>query len=175
MHPHFLFHILSGVLMIVLFFTGAFLLLRYYLQQSKITAPVVPAGEDHRLLMPLRLQAYERIVMFLERISPQNLVMRLNAPELSALQFQSLLVRTIREEFEYNLSQQIYVSPKAWEMVKQAKEEMVAMINKASGRMAPDAPSATFIRAVFEVAMEGGKLPSEEAIDQLKRELQKFF
>jgi len=130
---------------------------------------------DHSTILPLRLQAYERFVLFLERIHPSNLVPRLNSPDLSASQLQSLIVRTIREEYEYNLSQQLYVSGNSWELVKNAKEETIAMINKAMSAVPEEAGSADLVKMIFDLAVTRGKLPVDTALEEIKRELQRLF
>jgi hypothetical protein len=94
---------------------------------------------------------------------------------LTALQLQSLLVRTIREEFEYNLSQQLYVSGNSWELIKNAKEETIALINHASSGLSDEASAADLVKMVFEVTISRGKLPVETAIEEIKRELQRLF
>lgn len=189
----FVFHLVKGLLLIIVIFTGAFLLLRYYLKNSKpnitqpslpatpspVAAPVAPSVlvtlENQKVTLPLRLQAYERFVLFLERIHPSNLLMRLSNPELTSVQLQSLLVKTIREEFEYNLSQQLYVSGQAWEMIKNAKEEMVALVNKASMKAGDQARAGDLVKAILELMVEKGKLPSELALEEIKIELQRLF
>jgi hypothetical protein len=175
--PHFpfLFHLIGGLLRFLFVFGGLFFLLWYYLKSTRKPAPVVVNNQDHQTILPLRLQAYERFVLFLERIHPSNLVMRLNNPDLTAMQLQSLLVRTIREEFEYNLSQQLYISGNAWELIKNAKEETIAMINHASSGLSENAQSADLVKKVFEVAISKGKLPVETALEEIKQELQKLF
>ena len=173
-HP-FLFHLAGGFIRLLCLFGGAFLLLWYYLKQTRKPAPVAATNQEQQTILPLRLQAYERFVLFLERIHPSNLMMRLNGADLSASQLQSLLVRTIREEFEYNLSQQLYVSAKSWELIKNAKEETIAMINAASSELSAEAGSADLVKMVFEVAISRGKLPVETTIDEIKRELQQMF
>jgi hypothetical protein len=179
MHPHFAFHLLKGFLLIITVFGGAFLLLRYYLRNSRLPlqTSIIPSetGEVQKVILPLRLQAYERFVMFLERIHPSNLLMRLSNPELSSVQLQTLLVRTIREEFEYNLSQQLYISGHAWELIKNAKEEMVALINKASTKAGEQARAGDLVKAILELMVDKGKLPSELALEEIRKELQKLF
>ncbi len=179
MHPHFVFHLLKGFLLIAMIFGGAFLLLRYYLRYSRpLVQPAVitaQTGEVQKVILPLRLQAYERFVMFLERIHPSNLLMRLNNPELTSVQLQTLLARTIREEFEYNLSQQLYISGHSWELIKNAKEEMVAMINKASTKAGDQARAGDLVKAILELMVEKGKLPTELALEEIRKELQKLF
>jgi hypothetical protein len=174
-HPPFLLHLIITVVAIMLFFGGAFFLLWYYLKQTRGIVPPVAANEEKNVVLPLRLQACERFILFLERIHPSNLVMRLNSPEITALQLQSLLVRTIREEFEYNLSQQLYISSDSWELIKNAKEEAIAMINQASARVGEGANSSDLVKEIFDISVSKGKLPVEVAIDEIKKEMQKFF
>lgn len=173
-HP-FLFHLVGGLVLILFAFGGAFFLLWYYLKQTRRPATDAGAGPDHATLLPLRLQACERFVLFLERIHPSNLVMRLNHPEMTAAQLQSLLIHTVREEFEYNLSQQLYISNSSWELVRNAKEEVIALINHASSGLADEADSADLVKKVFEVMISRGKLPVELALEEIKKELQRTF
>jgi hypothetical protein len=132
-------------------------------------------GEGQKIILPLRLQAYERIILFLERISPNNLILRLNKPEMSSVQLQSALVKVIREEFEYNLSQQLYISLKAWELVKNAKEETIKLINVASGKIPETASSGELAKIIFDLSLETEILPVNVAIDEIKIEIQKIF
>lgn len=173
-HPFF-FHLTEGSLQFLVVFGGAFFLLWFYLRNTRKPSPPAVNNHDHATILPLRLQAYERFVLFLERIHPSNLIMRLNSPDLTSFQLQSLLVRAIREEFEYNLSQQLYVSGNSWELIKNAKEETIAMINQASSGLAEDASAADLVKMVFEVTISRGKLPVETAIEEIKRELQRLF
>ena len=173
-HPVF-FHFAGGILRFLLLFGGAFFLLWYYLKKTQKPLPPPAYNQDHATLLPLRLQAYERLVLFLERIHPSNLVMRLNSPDSSAVQLQSAMVRAIREEFEYNLSQQLYVSANAWEQVKNAKEATIALINHAASGLPETAVSADLVKKVFDVAISRGKLPLEATLEDLKKEVQKLF
>src|ERR1043166_8983718 len=82
-------------------------------------------GRSIETILPNRLQAYERITLFLERISPQNLLVRLNAPGLPAREFHQLLLAEIRNEYNHNVSQQVYMSENVWSIVKNAKEDLI--------------------------------------------------
>ena len=83
-----------------------------------------------KTVTPVRLQAYERVVLFLERITPESLIMRTARPDMTAQQMQSALVTSVRSEYEHNLSQQIYMTGEAWEMVKNAPFAGVPLINQ---------------------------------------------
>jgi hypothetical protein len=120
--------------------------------------------------LPLQLQAYERLILFLERINPERLVFRVNKPGMSARLMQAEFMKIIREEFDHNLAQQLYVSPEAWEGVKFAKEESIRILAKAAERVHKDADSMAFSQAILEVLGELDKLPSDVAIRALKRE-----
>jgi hypothetical protein len=171
----FIYDICKTILTFGLALLSGLILLRVYLNRPKQSSGNQMIMEEQKIILPLRLQAYERIVLFLERITPNNLIMRLNRPEMNAMQFQSLLIRTIREEFEYNLSQQLYISSKAWELVKNAKEETISMINQASSKVNETANSADLIRILFEEFLGKDNLPVDQALDEVKKELQKSF
>jgi len=168
-------HLLLGFVQLLFIFGGVFFLLWYYLKQSHKGIPETKPSGGQKIILPLRLQAYERFVLFLERISPSNLILRLNTPDITVSQLQSLLVRTIRDEYEYNLSQQLYISGHAWELIRNANEEMIALINRAALKAGNEALAGDFVKTVFELAFEKGKLPSELALDEIKKEMQKYF
>jgi hypothetical protein len=127
------------------------------------------------ITLPIRLQSYERLVLFLERISPSNLLIRVYNTNLSASQFQMTLIKTIREEFEHNLSQQVYVSSQAWELVKNAKEEMLKLINISMGELNDNASSSDLSKKIFEKSVLTNKLPVTMAIEHLKNEIRQLF
>lgn len=124
---------------------------------------------------PIRLQAYERIVLFLERISPANLIIRVNATEMDARSLHRVLVHTIREEYEHNLSLQIYLSIKAWELVKNGKEELIMVINQSASEIPADGPGMDLAQKIFENYLKLEKPPLASATDFLKREVGQYF
>jgi hypothetical protein len=171
----FLFGILKIIITIGLLLGATLVVFRYYFSRRKQGAPAVPKGEDQKIILPLRLQAYERIVLFLERIAPNNLIIRINRPEMSSLQLQAALAKSIREEFEYNLSQQLYISSRAWEMVRNAKEETIRLINSASMQVPENAPSSEMVRVLLDMVLAEKKSAVSTAIDEVKKEIQKSF
>ena len=170
-----LFRFLYVFITIGLLLGAALIIIRYWHSLNKKPSDQTFRSEEEKIILPLRLQAYERIILFLERISPNNLIMRLNKPDMTSIQLQSLLVKTIRDEFEYNLSQQIYISFTAWELVKNAKEETIKIINMASGRIPDTASPGELAKDILDLAVEKEKLPVNIAIDEIKKEIQKIF
>jgi hypothetical protein len=125
--------------------------------------------------LPLKLQSYERMVLFLERISANSILLRVHRSGMSAGQLQSDLVTTIRAEFEHNLSQQIYISDTAWEEIKNAKEEMIRIINRAYETVGTHATGIQMSSQIFEQVLSTDSLPTQGAIDSLKREARKLL
>ena len=128
-----------------------------------------------RETLPLRLQAFERLILFLERISPNNMLQRVVEPDMTARQFQIELINSIRSEFEHNVTQQIYVSPQSWMMIRGAKEEMIRIINLSADSMNPNAPAMDLSKAIFETMIRNEDFPTQKAIDFIKQETALLF
>ncbi len=126
-------------------------------------------------LVPIRLQAYERIIIFLERLHPNSLVLRVNKNGYSAQDLQLELIKTVRSEYEHNLSQQIYMSAGAWEMVKNAKEETLKLVNMAASKASESTRGQDLAGFILQVASGIEKMPSQLAIDYIKKEITKSF
>ncbi len=157
---------------VVVFFTAWYILKEFFNQETQ-NRRMRLLEEKQKLSMPVRLQAYERIVLLLERISPGNLVMRVQKPDMSLKNYQKLLVQTIRDEYDHNLSQQLYVSLEAWEKVKAAKEEMLRQINTSAGKLQEDATSTDLSKKMLEMSVE--KSATRKALDFVKTEARKFL
>lgn len=131
--------------------------------------------EDKKYLTPIRLQAYERMVLFLERISPQSMVFRIHKPSQNVFQLQSALLKAIRDEYEHNLAQQLYISKESWAMLKAAKEDMVKLINTSAANLKPDELGIELSKKIFEASIGIEKQNTERAIEMLKKDIQKLF
>ena len=175
MHPFFLIRLMMIVVTIILVTGSILLIMKYYYSLRNQPLPPVVAGEEKKIILPLRLQAYERIVLYLERINPNSLLQRISKPEMTPVQLQSALIKAIREEFEYNLSQQLYVSHRSWELVKNAKEETIKLIYSAAGKVAEGASSQELVKNIFDQMMVNEKMPCDFALEEIKKELQKNF
>lgn len=130
---------------------------------------------NQSLITPIRLQAYERVVLFLERISPNSLVMRVHRNGMSALLLQSELIKTIRSEFEHNLSQQIYMSNNSWQMVITAKEEIIKLVNISATKVPETATGLELAQTILSISSQINKLPTQVAIEYIKKEIGQNF
>lgn len=127
-------------------------------------------------ITPLKIQAFERIIIFLERINPNSLVIRVNKNGMNARQLQLELVAAVKTEYEHNLSQQIYFSVGAWELVKTSKEEIIQLVNIASSKVAYDSNSSDLAMMILNITNNlGKKLPNDVAKDYIKREIAQIF
>jgi hypothetical protein len=131
--------------------------------------------KNKNVITPIQLQAYERLTLFLERISPDALVMRLNKENMTSQQLQNEILKTIRAEFDHNLSQQVYISSKAWEMIKHAKERTIKLINTTATAVKPDTPAIHLSKAVLEKVAEQDEIATRTAIEYLKKEVRNYF
>lgn len=128
------------------------------------------------ILTPQKIQAYERMVIFLERINPNNLVIRVNKNGLNSRQFHLELIHTIKQEYEHNISQQVFLSYGAWELVKTAKEEIIKLINISATKVPHEAPSNELAMMVLNiVAGVEKKMPNEVALEFIKKEIAQIF
>lgn len=124
----------------------------------------------------LRLQAYERLTLFVERIHPRNLPGRTYVPGMSAAEFAAAMSLTIQTEWEHNLSQQIYVSRQVWETVRGVKEQELNMIHQLSGTLKPEATAADLNRRMVDAVLgESGELPTEIALQIIHDEARKVL
>lgn len=125
--------------------------------------------------LPLKLSAYERLVLFLERIQPLNLISRLNNMGVSAREYYAVLVHEVRSEYEHNLAQQIYVSEGSWQELVKAKEEVLGMINLSMQGMPPEASAVDLCKQLIANQSEMEKSISANAILRMKKDLKDLF
>ena len=167
--------ILMIVIPALIVFLTSFYLVKNFLDNENKKRMLDVKTSSRELTTPIRLQAYERIVLFLERISPSSMIPRVNRPTLNARQLHSELLQTIRNEFEHNLSQQIYISNGAWEMVKNAKEEILKLVNLSAMKVSETAPSSELAQVIIQASSLAQKLPTQHAVEFIKKEIAQNF
>lgn len=119
--------------------------------------------------LPIRLQAYERMALFLERITPSKLLVRVKPTSSDEDTYESLLVATIEQEFEHNLSQQIYVSDECWNIIVAAKNATIQLIRKAG--LLEKTGTSDKLREVILTEMMDKRAPSDAALSYIKNEV----
>ncbi len=123
--------------------------------------------------LPTRLQAYERMTLFLERMTPSNLLIRVYPISSNKEDYEALLIQNIEQEFEHNLSQQIYVTEKCWSIINAAKNATIQLIRKAS--LLEKTDTANKLREVILTEMMERRSPSDAALSFLKNEVKDIW
>ncbi|MCW5515380.1 hypothetical protein [Muriicola sp. Z0-33] len=124
--------------------------------------------DSQKNAMPIRLQAYERMALFLERIAIPSLVVRVAPKSSDKNDYENLLIRTIENEFDHNLSQQIYMSDECWNIIKAAKSATIQMIRKAG---MSETDSADKLREDILTQTMDKPSPSATALSFVKKEI----
>lgn len=154
---------------------GMYLVVQGFLNRELASRQIDIRGKSVETILPLRLQAYERICLLLERLSPQNLLLRVGNAGLSARDYQRVLLDEIRNEFNHNVAQQVYISEAVWVLVKNSKEDLVVLINEAATSLPAEATGLDLAKRVFELTMDKQVDPVGHALSELKKEIQQLF
>ena len=170
-----IFELLKILLPAALVFGAAYLVMRNYMDNEHKRLLADMRKEGQKLTTPVRMQAYERLVLLNERINPESMVMRAMRKGLSSAELHQELARNIRTEFEHNLSQQLYVSNAAWAMCVKAKEETLQLVNLAASKMKRDATGIELSKVIFAMHESLEAKPAEQAILILKQEIRRIF
>ena len=170
-----LWDILKIVLPALIVFLTAYFLFRDMLENAQKEREFEFRVKNSGKVTPVRLQAYERLALVLERISPESMLMRLSPHEISASAYHQQLLAQIRQEFEHNLSQQIYVSPMLWETIRSARENLIGIINSSAEEVGPDASALSLSKKIIENYIEEDNQPIVNAMNELKKEIGKLF
>ncbi len=153
----------------------AFYLVKPYLDRTERINILELKKAASSQLLPLRLQAYERLVLFVDRINPANMLIRLNAHAYSAAELQSLIINELREEFQHNATQQIYVSSRAWGVFKRIKDDTVNLVNNAARALPADAGGLDLGRLILNQLGQLEENPYDMAGAIIKKDLEELF
>lgn len=156
-------------------FATAFYILKTFINNENNKQLLDYKTQNLKLITPIKLQAYERIILFLERISPNSLIVRLQVSGMKCHQFHVEMLSLIRAEFEHNLSQQIYMSDSAWEVAISAKENVIRLINIAADCVEKDSDAIELSKAIMEQWIKLNPTPIKTAIIFIKNEVNAFI
>jgi hypothetical protein len=170
-----LLEILKFTLPSVVVFLTAYFVIKNQSEENLNKIRIEIQRQNQQTITPIKLQAYERLVLLLERISPQQLIATHSHPDQTASSLKFQMIGAIQQEYNYNLSQQIYVSTQSWNLVKVVKEQVIALINEAHNGLAPNATQTDLSKAIIESMISAGQQPTEKAINFLKAEVGLFF
>ena len=149
---------------------------RYFDNQQKerlLQMKIDERRETLKVVTPIRLQAYERMALFLERISPDSLVLRCYQPGMDLKLLQGVMTKNIRDEWEHNLSQQVYLDPAVWARIREAKDEMINLVNSSAVTLTDTDDPTRLAASIFASAAQ--HLPTDKALEELHREINELF
>ena len=169
------FEIIKYTLPSIIVFLTAYFMLKTILDNEAKRKNAELKMNNQNIITPIRLQAYERMTLVLERISPEALVMRLQNSQMTSKELQSKMLSSIRAEFDHNLSQQVYISNSAWEVIRNTRENVVKIINSAADKVSPEVPAIVLSKTIIESLMEMEQKPTAIALEFLKAEAQQFM
>jgi hypothetical protein len=167
--------ILKYILPSFVMFGALYFVMNRFLETEHRKQLMLLRKDNNTVTTPLRLQAYERLVLFLERTSMDKLVLRVNKPGMSANLLKAELLRTIQQEFDHNLTQQLYVSNTSWDTVKKVADESLKVVKLAATQMKPNSTAMDLAQKIFEIMTKLEKSPSQIAILILKKEIRQLF
>jgi hypothetical protein len=153
----------------------AFYLIKPYLDKSERIQLLEFKKSIGNHTLPLRLQAYERIILFMERINPENLLIRLNATGYSAAELQSIIISEVRSEYQHNITQQIYVTSRAWGIAKRVKEDTLNLVTGAFKSLPENSTGLELSRVILVTLSQLENNPYEIGAELIRKDLEDLF
>jgi hypothetical protein len=126
--------------------------------------------DQQKNTLPIRLQAYERIALYCERISIPSLILRVRTEGMSASELRLSLLISIQKEFEHNITQQVYVSENLWKIVQFARDDTMSVINQVYAQFNPDDPGINYSRVLLQAVGQRDLHPLDKALEAIRKE-----
>lgn len=145
---------------------GGILAYIFWKERKKASAGYREEVQSDERTRQLQISAYERLILLAERIALPNLISRVNIPGLSVAEMQTLLTGTIRQEFDHNVTQQMYVSPEAWSAIKNLKDQNIHIVNQVASYLPSDASGTDLNRAMLEMLVQNPKSALHDVVSE---------
>lgn len=131
--------------------------------------------ESKAQILPLRLQAHERLIIFVDRINPSNLLVRLHQQGIALSTLQAGILNEIRSEYQHNITQQLYIDSVTWNVVRKLKDDTIAMINNAVQGLPADSNGIELSKAILQHMATITENPYDLTIELVKKDIQQLF
>lgn len=168
-------NILMGVVPAVVVGVVAYMLINRFLEAEKGRHIMEIRKEGVKYSIPVRMQAYERMILLLERLDPVKAVNRVIQPGMTSRELQKKVLSDLRNEFEHNITQQLYVSTTAWAEVKKAKDESMKILAITISRTPDNGDAIEYTKVLIQVLAEVQSSPTVGAIEVVRNEAKKIF
>ncbi|NPA36732.1 MAG: hypothetical protein GXO47_07775 [Chlorobi bacterium] len=151
------------------------ILVKWFLRKELETKRIEYITGIKKDILPQRLQAYERLTLLLERLSPESLVLREQHQGMSSLRFHTHLLKVIRNEFDHNIAMQVYIPPKTWEHIERARTELLKLINSSAASVNPESSSLELGRTIIENSITEVNYYFKQALNALKKDVELMY
>lgn len=153
----------------IAFMIGGTLAYLFYKQRqaAKKGLPINKKPEHQEQSFQLQLHAYERLILLCERIALPELISRVNQPGLTAREMQFLLTNNIRQEFEHNITQQIYVSAESWDAIRNLKDQNIHIINQVASYLPAEASGTDLNKHLLEMIVQNPKVSLHSVVSEV--------
>lgn len=160
----------------LLVFVSSYFLLKQYLDDKLRSELAAQRNESVRITLPLKLQAYERLILLCDRASVPNTLLRIRMPGMTSGELRGALMLAISQEFDHNTSQQLYVSDTLWKIISLAKNETLSIVSETAPELDPKSDSSELIDVLFKVLEENGQSTMlQKAIIAIRTEAGQLF
>ena len=166
---------LPYIVLVIVMVMGFWLILHSIYRNEEKKRQFELKRESQKTVSPIRLRAYERLALLLERTTPEHMLIGQDVSAMTVIQLQQYLLQTIRAEFEHNMSQQVYVSDEVWAMIMNARDQMAAFVITVASQLPPDATAQTYATTLLTAYNSNGETPTDRALEELKNEAKELI
>ena len=167
--------ILKYILPALLVLATAYLMLNKLFKNEEDRRNYELKKNDLPIITPVKLRAYERLTLLLERTKPATMLLNKVEPDMNCLDLHRILLNDIRREFEHNVSQQIYISNEVWELIKNAHENMLQLVNICASQCREDEPATKLAEMIIQIYNNKEETALATAEQALKEEVKRLF
>jgi len=153
----------------------AYMLLKSLLDERQRMDRALLRNDAQKITLPLRLSAYERLMLLCDRADIANTMLRVRMPNMKVRELRGVLLMAINQEFEHNVSQQLYVSDTLWQIIRMAKNNTLALVTMTGPDLDPDAPAEALANALLQALDEQNITPLQTAILAVRTEAGQLF
>jgi hypothetical protein len=169
------FELLKYTIPSVVVFATAYFLLKMLLDERQRIDRAIQQREAMKITLPLRLQAYERMMLVCDRAAIDHTLLRIRVPGMTVRELRGALMLAVSQEFDHNTSQQLYVSETLWQIISLAKNDTLALVSSTAPALAPDADDGQLVTALFQVLDQLDATPLQKAAIAVRTEASQLF
>lgn len=154
---------------LIVFFTVFYLMKQYLASQYQLKSLEFKQNQQSTTI-PLRLQAYERLSLFCERIAIPNLILRLRQEGMTAGDLRMSMMIATQQEFEHNITQQVYISEQLWKIIKIARDDVMNVVSEVYEQQGADTTLDSYVQGLFTHLQNREFMPLDKALIAIKKE-----